>query len=120
MKRLKYIMLYIGLLAINACSSEKIAPDGETEQSIDVHLAAGISESDNSSRSDNNTYIKTAFTTNDEIRLVNTVFFNTPDFTNENTIFTYAGIENNKYKFTQSSQNDTSGNPDGTGSTDDT
>lgn len=120
MKRLKYIMWYTGLLAISACSSERIAPDGETEQNIDVHLAAGISESDNSSRSDNNTYIKTAFTTNDEIRLVNTVFFNTPDFTNENTIFTYAGIENNKYKFTQSSQNDTSGNPDGTGSTDDT
>lgn len=117
MKRLKYIMLYIGLLAINACSSEKIAPDGETEQSIDVHLAASISESDNNSRSDNNTYIKTAFTTDDEIRLVNTVFFNTPDFTNENTIFTYVGAENNKYKFTQSGQSSTTGGSDDTGIT---
>lgn len=117
MKRLKYIMLYIGLLAINACSSEKIAPDGETEQSIDVHLAASISESDNNSRSDNNTYIKTAFTTDDKIRLVNTVFFNTPDFTNENTIFTYVGAENNKYKFTQSGQSSTTDGSDDTGIT---
>lgn len=113
MKRFKYMMLYAGLLAITACSPEKIAPADETEQSAEVRLAAGISGSENGSRANTPDYIKTAFTTGDEIRLVNTLFFNTPDFDDENTIFTWTGeTANNKYKFEQSVQNNTADESD--------
>lgn len=122
MKRLKYIMLYIGLLAMNACSPEKIAPADEAEQNTEVRLVANISESENGSRADTDTpeYIKTAFTAGDEIRLANTVLFSTPDFTNQKTIFTYKGYDSQKgYEFTPGKSSDTESDSDGSSDTTD-
>ena len=116
MKRLKYIMLYIGLLAMNACSPEKIAPADEAEQNTEVRLVANISGSENGSRADTDTpeYIKTAFTAGDEIRLANTVLFSTPDFTNQKTIFTYTGEYDSQkgYEFTPGKSSDTESDSD--------
>lgn len=105
MKQLKYIILYVGLLAISACTAEKVAPTAETVQNTEVRLVADISESGNASRADAH-YIKKTFTDGDKIRLVNTVFYNTPNFDDEKTIFTFSNEYNAEkgYKFTQSSQ----------------
>lgn len=123
MKRLKYIMLYIGLLAMNACSPEKIAPADEAEQNTEVRLVANISGSENGSRADSDTpeYIKTAFTAGDEIRLANTVLFSTPDFTKQKTIFTCTGEYDSQkgYKFTPDKSSDTESDSDGSSDTTD-
>ena len=105
MKQLKYIILYVGLLAISACTAEKVAPTAETVQNTEVRLVADISESGNASRADAD-YIKKTFTEGDQIRLVNTVFYNTPNFDDEKTIFTFSNEYDPEkgYKFTQSSQ----------------
>ncbi len=96
MKRLKYIMLYAGLLAITACSSEEFSPD-ETDKDAEVCLAASVSGSEATSRA-GESYIKTAFTNKDEIRLANATFFGKPDF-GDNTIysFTEKGTEWDKF-----------------------
>ena len=117
MKQLKYIILYVGLLAISACTAEKVAPTAETVQNTEVRLVADISESGNASRADAD-YIKKTFTNGDQIRLVNTVFYNTPNFDDEKTIFTFSGEYNPEkgYKFTQSqgnSDNETENTEDG-------
>lgn len=97
MKRLKYIMLYAGLLAITACSSEEFSPD-ETDKDAEVCLAASVSGSEVTSRA-GESYIKTAFTNEDQIRLANATFFGEPDF-GENTIYSYKGKETEWDKFT--------------------
>lgn len=96
MKRLKYIMLYAGLLAITACSSEEFSPD-ETDKDAEVCLAASVSGSEATSRA-GESYIKTAFTNKDQIRLANATFFGKPDF-GDNTIysFTEKGTEWDKF-----------------------
>lgn len=86
MKRLKYIMLYAGLLAITACSSEEFSPD-ETDKDAEVCLAASVSGSEVTSRA-GESYIKTAFTNGDQIRLANATFFGEPTF-GDNTIYSY-------------------------------
>lgn len=86
MKRLKYIMLYAGLLAITACSSEEFSPD-ETDKDTEVCLAASVSGSEAASRA-GESYIKTAFASGDQIRFVNTKFFGEPTF-DDNTIYSY-------------------------------
>lgn len=86
MKRLKYIMLYAGLLAITACSSEEFSPD-ETDKEAEVCLAASVSGSEVTSRA-GESYIKTAFTNGDQIRLANATFFGEPTF-GDNTIYSY-------------------------------
>ena len=119
MKQLKYITICACLLAMSACSPEKIAPEDEMGNSAEVCLVANISGSGNGSRADDNTpsYIKTHFTDNDEIRLVNTFLFSTPDFTDQKTIFTCTGEHDaqNRYKFIPSNESSTGNNPDGTG-----
>lgn len=97
MKRLKYIMLYAGLLAITACSSEEFSPD-ETDKDTEVCLAASVSGSEAASRA-GESYIKTAFASEDQIRLVNTKFFGEPTFDN-NTIYSYVESEAEWDKFT--------------------
>lgn len=125
MKRLKYIMLYIGLLAMNACSPEKIAPADEAEQNTEVRLVANISGSENGSRADTDTpsynYLKTNFQKGDEIRLANTVLFSTPDFTEQKTIFTCTGEYDSQkgYQFTPGKSSDTGSNSDGSSDTTD-
>lgn len=86
MKRLKYIMLYVGLLAITACSSEEFSSD-ETDRDAEVCLAVSVSGSEAASRA-GESYIKTAFASGDQIRLVNTKFFGEPTF-DDNTIYSY-------------------------------
>ena len=86
MKRLKYIMLYAGLLAITACSSEEFSPN-ETDRDAEVCLAVSVSGSEAASRA-GESYIKTAFASGDQIRLVNTKFFGEPTF-DVNTIYSY-------------------------------
>ena len=86
MKRLKYIMLYAGLLAITACSSEEFSPD-ETDKDAEVCLAVSVSGSEVTSRA-GESYIKTAFTNEDQIRLANATFFGEPTF-GDNTIYSY-------------------------------
>lgn len=86
MKRLKYIMLYAGLLAITACSSEEFSPD-ETDKDAEVCLAVSVSGSEVTSRA-GESYIKTAFTSRDQIRLANATFFGEPMF-GDNTIYSY-------------------------------
>ncbi|MBS6470255.1 MAG: fimbrillin family protein [Bacteroides sp.] len=86
MKRLKYIMLYAGLLAITACSSEEFSSD-ETDRDAEVCLAVSVSGSEAASRA-GESYIKTAFASEDQIRLVNTKFFGEPTF-DDNTIYSY-------------------------------
>lgn len=123
MKRLKYIMLYIGLLAMNACSPEKIAPADEAEQNTEVRLVANISGSENGSRADTDTpsyyYLKTDFKTEDTIRLANTVLFSTPDFTDQKTIFTCTGKYDSQkgYEFTPGKSSDTESDSDGSSDT---
>lgn len=102
MKRLKYIMLYAGLLAITACSSEEFSPD-ETDKDAEVCLAASVSGSEATSRA-GESYIKTAFTNKDEIRLVNTKFFGEPTF-DVNTIYSYVKSESEWDKFTPADEN---------------
>lgn len=102
MKRLKYIMLYAGLLAITACSSEEFSPD-ETDKDAEVCLAASVSGSEATSRA-GESYIKTAFTNKDEIRLANATFFGKPDFGN-NTIYSFTEKGTEWDKFTPVDEN---------------
>lgn len=102
MKRLKYIMLYAGLLAITACSSEEFSPD-ETDKDAEVCLAASVSGSEATSRA-GESYIKTAFTNKDQIRLANATFFGKPDF-GENTIYSFTEKGTEWDKFTPVDEN---------------
>ena len=102
MKRLKYIMLYAGLLAITACSSEEFSPD-ETDKDAEVCLAASVSGSEATSRA-GESYIKTAFTNKDQIRLANATFFGKPDFGN-NTIYSFTEKGTEWDKFTPANGN---------------
>lgn len=86
MKRLKYVMLYAGLLAISACTSEEFSPD-DADRNADVCLTATVAGSEAASRA-GESYIKTAFTNKDEIRLANATFFGKPDF-GDNTIYSF-------------------------------
>lgn len=90
MKRLKYAMLYAGLLAISACSSEEFSPD-TADKNADVCLAATVAGSEAASRA-GESYIKTAFEVGDEILLVNNPsIFDVPHFEdNPEAVYTYS------------------------------
>lgn len=94
MKHTIYIILSACLLALNACTSDDILPKEENMDS-EVQLTAAIAGSGVGTKaeaveSDLTDCIKKSFGSGDEIRFVNTVFFNTPDFA-DGTIFEYAG-----------------------------
>ncbi len=119
MKHTIYIILSACLLALNACTSDDILPK-EENMDTEVQLTAAIAGSGVGTKavaveSDlTPDCIKKSFGAEDEIRFVNTVFFNTPDFTNE-TIFNFVEEdETYGYKFTKNGE--TSGTGDnGTG-----
>lgn len=93
MKHTIYIILSACLLALNACTSDDILPKEENTDS-EVQLTAAIAGSGVGTRAEESDLtpdcIKKRFGDGDEIRFVNTVFFNTPDFA-DGTIFEYAG-----------------------------
>lgn len=91
MKQIVYIMLSAFLLTVSACSSEDIVPkEIEENADADVQLAVSIANSDAGTRAGNNeSFFKTSFTTDDEIRFVNTQYFSVPDFTQESSKFSY-------------------------------
>lgn len=86
MKRLKYVMLYAGLLAISACTSEEFSPD-DADRNADVCLTATVAGSEAASRA-GESYIKTAFANGDQIHLANVTFFGSPVFDKTN-IYSY-------------------------------
>lgn len=91
MKQIVYIMLSAFLLTVSACSSEDIVPkEIEENADADVQLAVSIANSDAGTRAGNNeSFFKTSFTTDDEIRFVNTQYFSVPDFTQKSSKFSY-------------------------------
>lgn len=99
MKQIIYIMLSAFLLTVSACSSEDIVPkEIEENADADVQLAVSIA----GTRAGNNeSFFKTSFTTTDEIRFVNTLYFSTPDFEGNSLIFSYNKEESGKIIFTQ-------------------
>lgn len=117
MKHTIYIILSACLLALNACTSDDILPKEENVDA-EVQLTSEIAGSGVGTRAEESKLtpdcIKKSFGTGDEIRFVNTVFFNTPDFADE-TIFKYAG-EDPTYgsKFTKNDGTSGTGD-DGTG-----
>lgn len=99
MKQIIYIMLSAFLLTVSACSSEDIVPkEIEENADADVQLAVSIAGTRMGS---NESFFKTSFTEDDEIRFVNTLYFSTPDFEGNSLIFSYNKEESGKIIFTQ-------------------
>lgn len=99
MKQIVYIMLSAFLLTVSACSSEDIVPkEIEENADADVQLAVSIAGTRVGS---NESFFKTSFTEDDEIRFVNTLYFSTPDFEGNSLIFSYNKEESGKIIFTQ-------------------
>lgn len=99
MKQIIYIMLSVFLLTVSACSSEDIVPkEIEENADADVQLAVSIAGTRVGS---NESFFKTSFTEDDEIRFVNTLYFSTPDFEGNSLIFSYKKEESGKIIFTQ-------------------
>lgn len=117
MKHTIYIILSACMLAFNACTSDDILPKEENTDT-EVQLTAAIAGSGVGTRAEERDLtpdcIKKSFVTGDEIRFVNTVFFNTPDFA-DGTIFKYAGEDQDDgSKFTKNGETSGTGD-DGTG-----
>lgn len=110
MKHTIYIILSACMLAFNACTSDDILPKEENTDT-EVQLTAAIAGSGVGTRAEERDLtpdcIKKSFGDGDEIRFVNTVFFNTPNFTNE-TIFNFVE-EDETYgsKFTKTVEHQT-------------
>lgn len=84
-------MLSAFLFAVSACSSEDFIPIEKENKDAEVRLITTISGSKVDTRAGNNEdFFKTQFTKDDEIRFVNTHYFSTPDFTQENSKFNYS------------------------------
>ncbi len=97
MKQTIYILLSAFLLTVSACGSEDIVLNEEENMDAEVQLAVSIAGSDDGTRAGNNeTFFKTSFIEDDEIRFVNTLYFSTPDFTNESSIFSYDSEKSQK------------------------
>ena len=107
MKQTIYILLSAVLLTVSACGSEDIVLNEEENMDAEVQLAVSIASSDDGTRAGNNeTFFKTYFTTDDEIRFVNTQYFSVPDF-KKSSIFSYnskKSQELNKSIFTQTGE----------------
>lgn len=89
MKQIIYSILSAFLLTVSACSSEDIVPkEKESNTDAEVQLAVAITKSDATRAEKNESFFKTSFTKEDEIRFVNTQYFSTPDFENS-SIFSY-------------------------------
>lgn len=117
MKHTIYIILSACMLAFNACTSDDILPKEENTDT-EVQLTAAIAGSGVGTRAEESKLtpdcIKKIFCSGDEIRFVNTVFFNTPDFA-DGTIFKYAGEDQDDgFKFTKNGETSGTGD-DGTG-----
>lgn len=107
MKHTIYIILSACLLALNACTSDDILPKEENTDT-EVQLTAAIAGSGVGTRAEEIDLtpdcIKKSFGSGDEIRFVNTVFYNNPDFS-DNTILKYAGIDQTHgYIFTKNGE----------------
>lgn len=106
MKQIIYSILSAFLLTVSACSSEDIVPkEKESNTDAEVQLAVAITKSDATRAEKNESFFKTSFTKEDEIRFVNTLYFSTPDFENS-SIFSYneeMSTEKNISIFTQKS-----------------
>ena len=93
MKQIIYIMLSAFLLTVSACSSEDIVPkEIEENADADVQLAVSIAGTRAGS---NESFFKTSFTEDDEIRFVNTQYFSVPNFTQKSSIFLYDSEKSN-------------------------
>lgn len=100
MKQTIYILLSAFLLTVSACGSEDIVLNEEENMDAEVQLAVSIAGSDDGTRAGNNeTFFKTSFTKDDQIRFVNTQYFSVPNFTQKSSIFSYDSEKSNNSNY---------------------